>query len=377
MKTVALITNIPAPYRVDLFYYFQTHFPEYSVHVIYTGRGEDNRRWQVDEKKLLNAHFLNARILKIRGALDNRYIHLPGNLGKVLTEISPRAVIAWEYNPAAIQSRIWCRRHRVPFIHLTDGTLHSERNIGSLQTLARKWITGTADACIASSTKAKEKLRFYGVPEEKIFLSLLTQDADTFSAGEKRPVQGRILYVGSMIRRKGLDLLLEALGKTREPWQLHIVGNGTEQEQGALKAQAEALGIGDRICWQGFREGAALAEEYAQAELFVLPTREDCYGLVLLEALLSGTPILSSIYADGAYDIVTPEAGRLVDPYDAQGFALALDQMLKDKPCLESIRQADVSRFSFRETIKGYLDAIAYATEQAGGGRRPEGKTGS
>ena len=97
-----------------------------------------------------------------------------------ILEQKPDVVIAMEYNPAALQALWWCRRNGKKFIHLTDGTLFSERNIGKIQKVTRKIITKNCDAAIASSTRAKEKLLAWGVPEEKIFVSLLTVDVQAY-----------------------------------------------------------------------------------------------------------------------------------------------------------------------------------------------------
>ena len=75
MKRVVLITNIPAPYRVDLFNYMQKRLDEYEIHIIYTSLAEDNRKWTIDNDKLLNSHILNSKIVKLSGELDSRYIH--------------------------------------------------------------------------------------------------------------------------------------------------------------------------------------------------------------------------------------------------------------------------------------------------------------
>ena len=180
MSRVALITNIPAPYRVDLFYYMQTHVKEHEFHVIYTSENEDNRSWKIKKEKMLNTHILQSKKINIYGEVDGRYIHIPGNVGKVLTMINPDVVIAWEYNPAALQSLFWSKVHHKKFVHLTDGTLFSERNIGKIQKVSRKIITKNCDAAIASSSKAKEKLLAWGIPENKIFISLLTVDIEPY-----------------------------------------------------------------------------------------------------------------------------------------------------------------------------------------------------
>ena len=73
MKKIVLITNIPAPYRVDLFAYMQRNLTQYEFHVIYTSRCEDNRLWNIDESKMKNSHVLASRTIKIKKKLDNRY----------------------------------------------------------------------------------------------------------------------------------------------------------------------------------------------------------------------------------------------------------------------------------------------------------------
>lgn len=72
-----------------------------------------------------------------------------------LTRINPDVVIAWEYNPSALKALLWCKRHGRKFIHLTDGTLHSERNIGRVQKLMRHIIIRHADASRRSMLTAR------------------------------------------------------------------------------------------------------------------------------------------------------------------------------------------------------------------------------
>lgn len=360
MNKVAMITNIPSPYRVDLFHYIQTHIDDFSFHVIYTNRNEDNRCWDIPEEKFINTHILESKILKVRNQLDTRYIHFPGNVGKVLSEITPDVVIAFEYNPAALQALFWCRVHGKKFIHLTDGTLHSERNINLVQKLARKIICSNADACIASSTKAKEKLRAWGVPEEKIFISLLTVDISPYLGLKREPVPGRLLYVGSMIPRKGLDLLVDALPYVNEAVELRVVGNGTEDQIQALKRTAAQKCVANKLTFCGFLQGETLLEEYRKAQVFVLPTREDCFGLVLLEAMCAGLPIVASKYADGAYDIVAEgRNGYIADPFVPVEFAQAIDCALEKGNSL-SASEEQIEKFTFENVSTAYVKAVDY-----------------
>ena len=89
-----LITNIPAPYRVDLFYYMQTHQQTHEFFVIYTNRNEDNRQWVIDERKLLQSTILKSKIIKHKGEGDVHYLHIPQHLTREITRINPDVVIA-------------------------------------------------------------------------------------------------------------------------------------------------------------------------------------------------------------------------------------------------------------------------------------------
>lgn len=361
---IVIVTNIPAPYRVDLFYYMQTHLETYEFYVIYTSRNEDNRQWTLDESRLLNTTILNSRIIKIRGPMDNRYIHLPGNIMSCLKRVAPDIVIAFEYNLAALQCLAWCKIHGRKFIHLTDGTLYSERNIGKIQRLARKIVVSKADAFIASGSKAKEKLIHWGAPETKIFVSLLTINVDEYRKVKKEPQTGRILYVGRMTKQKGVDLLINAVAEMAEEFNLRVVGSGTENEIQTLKQLAVKKKVSDKITWCGFKEGQELLDEYRKAELFILPTRGDCFGLVLVEALCAKLPIITSKYADGAYDIVREGInGTIVDPFDAEVFGKAIDKAMISSKMKDGAEKESFEKFAFENVMKGYLKAIESVAE--------------
>lgn len=351
------VTNIPSPYGLDLFEELQKTFSAYECHFVFTNASEDNREWSLRDHTIEHIHILHAHILKLKGKTDAHYIHLPtGELKRLLDELSPMAVFAWEYNPAALQTLSWCTKHQTPFIHVTEGTLFSERYTGKMQKMSRKKIIASADACIGCSTKSVEKLKWWGAGDDRVFQSLLTRDLTPYLEMKKTPVPDRILYVGSLIERKGVDLLLDALSHVTKEYTLHIVGNGPDKEK--LVRAAEDYGLDGRIAWCGFLEGEALLKEYAEASLFVLPTREDCYGLVLVEALASRTPIVGSVYADGVHDTITNGVnGRIIDPYDAQSFAAAIDECLGSEYLIHA-QAADVSKFLLENTVQGFIDAL-------------------
>ena len=346
MIKAVFITNIPSPYRVDFFAYLQKHYPEYEFHIIFSGAGMENRKWSVELAELSHYHFLKSKTLIIRKRFDDRYVFLPVGVEKLLAEIKPDLVFAMEYNPTILRAVHWCRKKRIPFISWTDGTLNSEKNIGKVQRLSRSYIIKRAAAFVASSTASKQAQIAYG--------------ADDYSGRE-------LLYVGSLIQRKGLDLLLPALAETSEDIHLTIVGEGQERE--LLTEQAGKLGITDRLRFLGYVEGEPLRELYHNADVFILPTREDCFGLVILEAMCASLPVISSKYADGAFDLVAEgENGYIVDPEDTHAFAEKIDQIFADENRLKEMGTRSYKRahaFAFEEVAKGCIDALCYVMGKA------------
>lgn len=362
MKRALFITNIPSPYRVDFFSFLQKNYPQYEFHVLFSGAGMENRKWSVELRGLSNYTILKSKTIIIRKRFDDRYVFVPVGVERALAEIKPDAVFAMEYNPTILCAVHWCRRKKIPFVSWTDGTLHSERHIGRVQRLARAYVIKRAAAFVASSTASREAQIAYGADEKKCFLSYLTVDIHKYLR-EKSDYGGRqLLYVGSLIQRKGLDLLLPALEKTPEDIRLVIVGEGQEKE--ALTEQAAKLGISDRIEFRGYVEGEALRELYNASDIFVLPTREDCFGLVILEAMCASLPVVSSKYADGAADLIEEDGnGKIVDPEDTDAFAGGIEELFSDEERLARMGKRSYEKaqeFAFDRVAEGCVEALEY-----------------
>lgn len=366
MKRAVLITNIPSPYRVDFFAFLQKTYPEYEFHIIFSGAGMENRKWTVELEGLSNYHFLKSRTIIIRKRFDDRYVFLPVGVERTLKEIQPDIVFAMEYNPTILRAVHWCRKKHIPFISWTDGTLNSEKNIGKVQRLSRKYIIKRAAAFIASSTASKETQIAYGAAPGKCFISYLTVDIQKYLAQKESYEARQLLYVGSLIQRKGLDLLLPALAKTSEDIRLVIVGEG--QERPLLEEQIKKLNLTDRVEFKGYVEGEPLRQLYMESDAFILPTREDCFGLVILEAMCASLPVISSKYADGARDLIEDgKNGYIVDPEDTDGFAKTIEQLFSEGRLPEMGKNSyeKAKEFDFANVAKGCIAAMRYVTDKS------------
>lgn len=354
MKTL-LITNIASPYRVDFFDYLQRTYPEYGFHILYTSDRQEGREWDTQKERIHDSVFLKSKELHLGKNGWERTIYFPANPKKAISEISPDVVVAMEYNPAALSALSWCKSHHVPFIHWTDGTLVNERKLNIVQKWSRKRIVKNADSFIASSSAAKHKLEVYGA-KKKIHISYLTVDIDKYLT-EKTNSEGKIiLTVGGLIERKGIDLLIESMTYLPNDYRLWVVGNGPEKEK--LISLAKEKGVD--VTFFGFKQGEELRNIYAQATVFALPTREDCFGLVLLEAMCASLPIVCSTYADGGYDLIKGN-GRMADPFDAKAFAKAIEETIEENTNENILGKLSYQRayeFSFEKVAPAYLSAI-------------------
>lgn len=358
-KKVAIITNIPAPYRVAFFQYLQENETEYEFFIIYSSRNEDNRKWKTNINP--NSFFLKSKTIKIVKKDYSKYIHVPVNAGKVLNQIQPDMIVASEYSPTILQTLLWAKMHRRKFISWTDGTLHSERNINPVQKISRRLIIGAADAYIASSSKSKEAQLSYGADEKKISISYLTVDIDRFLCKKTSYEEKNILYVGQLVHGKGIDILLKALPKLKEQnYHLYLVGDGKDRK--AYEDMVKSLGIQGKVSFEGFQDQEKLKEYYQKARYFVFPSRDDCFGLVMLEAMCNGLPVLASNYADGAYDLIEDGTTGYIFPLeDEKEFLLKMDKLLEDEDLLKKMGDASYEKaksFHFKYTAKGFINAV-------------------
>jgi glycosyltransferase involved in cell wall biosynthesis len=132
--------------------------------------------------------------------------------------------------------------------------------------------------------------------------------------------------------RKGHALLLQALGGLITlDWRLHCVGSLTRDAVTAARVQARGreLGLADRIVWHGEVDAATLAAHYAAADLFVLPSLHEGYGMVVAEALAAGVPVLCSD-AGALKDTLPTEAGWRVPAGDVPALQAALRTLISD-----------------------------------------------
>lgn len=139
------------------------------------------------------------------------------------------------------------------------------------------------------------------------------------------------LYCGQLIERKGVDLLVAAFSRVAQRHShitLTLVGDGPLRE--TLSAAVPAA-LKDRVHFAGFKQIGELAVEFGLADVFVLPSRHDGWGVVVNQALAAGLPVICSDAVGAAADLVQPEAnGLLVPAGDEEPLATAIERLASD-----------------------------------------------
>jgi glycosyltransferase involved in cell wall biosynthesis len=172
--------------------------------------------------------------------------------------------------------------------------------------------------------------------------------ADPFPELRGRP---RVVFVGRLVRSKGVHVLLEAASRMRTPGvQIVLVGDGPERAR--VERQAEQLDVADRVHVTGFVEHHRIPDVLATADLLVLPSTYEELGTVLVEALHAGVPTVAS-RTGGIPEVVEHGVtGLLVPPGDAGALARAVDTVLSDPRLAASMREAARRRAADYELVR-------------------------
>lgn len=225
-------------------------------------------------------------------------------------------------------------RARHPLVALVHHPLALEAGLAAAKSAALRASERAALACtrhvVATSAKvARLLVDDYGVaPDGMSVVQPGTDRVPPRPRNENSVV--KLLAVGSLIPRKGYDVLVAALARlTNLPWRLTVVGDRERSPQTARQVRADIarLGLADRVTLLGTVGADELAPLYASADLFVLPSRFEGYGMAYAEAIAHGVPVVGTT-AGAIPETVPADAGVLVAPDNVEALAGALQRLI-------------------------------------------------
>lgn len=262
--------------------------------------------------------------------MSNKWIQIPFTRGlcKRINKINADIIIAegfFQWTPHAIRCSFLRKK---PLLISYERTKHTERNCPKWRTLYRKLVDKFTTGYLCNGILTKEYLEELGIDKDKIFIGGMSADSkglvtniSNMSVSDKESMKKELninygitfLYVGQLIERKGLKYLLSAWKKHIIDYPsdcLLIVGGGTLYDS-FIAEFSDIKGIK----FTGNIDYNNVYKYYAIADVFIIPTLEDNWSLVVPEAMACGLPVACSIY-NGCYPELIKEGvnGKLFDP---------------------------------------------------------------
>jgi len=359
---VTIITNIPSPYRAALFdYLHENDLNDYNI--IYYANERKELNWNKD--LIHNADFVKSCSLNYKTKLYLKTISIPNifNFVSILKKNKPDIIVASEYNISSLISFLYSKIMRIKYIQWSDATIYSERNYTSIKKIIRKIICKRSDRYIASSTETKELLISYGAREQDIYVSLIAPvplQMPRIISNKKEYVNIEALSVGFFSTRKGYDLLIQSIVGIEKLHKLHIVGDGEKMDE--VKVLIKNLNLSEKVILHGRKTQEEIYSLMSKVHFFIHPSREDCFGLVVLEAMENGLPILVSKYTGCKKDLVLNGInGFIYDPINIDDSKMTIEQLIDDASLLDEMGKQSkliAERYTLPKVAIEYINAI-------------------
>ena len=315
---------------------------------------------------------------KIETGYDRGFIVVSPSIIGYLLEFRPQVVFPqafslWTVIVALLKPLM---RWRIAIIY--DGSSpNTDFRDSSFRTFVRRILVRFADAFVSNSNAGKKYLmEVLNVPEDKIFTrTYLVPDAGALlkrlaqtqppSLQLKPPI---FLYVGRITARKGIKTLLEACAILKSQgyvdYSLLIVGKGEQREE--LEAFIKERDFEEQVIWVGWVEYGNLGSYFQQADVFVFPTFEDVWGMVVPEAMVFGKPVLCSNGAASCELIVSGENGYIFEPSSAKELADKMQIFIDNPDLIESMGERSrqmISQKTPETAAKAYVEVTSFLME--------------
>ncbi|MBB6128183.1 glycosyltransferase family 4 protein [Mucilaginibacter lappiensis] len=336
--SLSFYTNIPTPYQLSFFNELSKLF---DLTVIYYSKTENNREWKFDlnveyrtvvlsnnfiakiiQKKVIDFHF-SWQIFKLAWNDKSDYFIIGGSYW------IPNAAIALTFNKI--------KRKKIAYF---SEPLFEVRNKVkyAIKWLLLRILQFNCNAIFCVSKQAAVSFENFGVKlpkfiipyniDSKLFLQLNSIKLEEFKSKYKSANEKIILSSGSLIERKGMDVLINAVKEIDDPdLRLIIIGGGPDEQK--LK---DLCADDHRIIFAGFQSPDHIPYFFGIADIFAFASRYDGWAVVINEAIAANVPIISSNAVGAAKELIThPDLGLLCKSGDVQEFKNAMVSLLSNE----------------------------------------------
>lgn len=332
MKKILFLTTYASPYRVRFFDALGEHC---EVTVLFSDRADAQKHRDAEWFVSGNGRAKFVQLSRRVGSLGKKALCV--DVLDWLRKPFDAIVICGYSSPTFMLAIAYLRMKKIPFFMEVDGGM--VRPDPKPLRWYKRQLVGSASGWFSTGKATDDYLIYYGAKPEKIWHYPFTtlREADLLktvpSQEEKSALrqklgiteQRMILTVGQMDHRKGFDVLLRSVPQLPQDCGIYLVGG--EPTEVLLNIQKE-LNL-KNVHFVDFRKKEALAEFYRAADVFVLPTRWDIWGLVINEALAYGLPVVSTEKCVAAQELVENGVnGYLVPIEDENALAEKLNAVL-------------------------------------------------
>jgi glycosyltransferase involved in cell wall biosynthesis len=371
-----------APYRFPLFREISKN-SEIDLTVYFMSHSAKNRRWKAQPEKLgfkyevlpkIEINFFGRDLFTyiINYTFPIKYfkrdfdvvisagwLDFVSQVGFLLCKLTNKKFIIW--SESTINEPSWRRTIMLPFV---------------------RFLVRYSDACIAIGTRSKEYLLKLGSIPEKIFVGYSTVDVDLFKTKskffkkERKAIRKKlgiktsrvVLYVGQFIERKGLIHLLKAfeeLVKTYKDVSLLLVGYGPLKEKLIDYVEVNDL---HNVIFKSHIEVQKMPQVYSASDLFVLPSIEETWGLVINEAMACGLPIITTEKVGSSIDLVKNNYnGSVVSEGDYLSLYQGILKIITDTKTINTMSKNSgelILNFTPKIAARSFVKAVKYALEK-------------
>lgn len=378
MDKVAIVTNILSPYRIPLFN--QIHKMENIDLTVYLlSHNEKNRLWSIDSNTAFKCKILPDYGFDWSNSVG-LICHFNPHIYSEIKKENFDLVICGGYDSlTALILLTMSKIEKIPFILWSGSTQYENRGI--FRIIGKPIISlfsKHSDSFIAYGSRAKQFLISNGVAEKKIFKAYNTVDINYYKneclrhkdkksilLKENNIKQNKcILYVGQLTARKGLKTLLDAFKKINiddSGIALLIVGEGGQKQKYIDYCSSNDI---DNVYFLGYKAIDELPKYYSIADVFILPSLSEVWGLVINEAMACSLPIITTNYVGASEDLVlNGQNGYIVNSNDSEDLytkikSIITNDNLKNQMEMQSLEI--INKYTLLNSANGFVDAINF-----------------
>lgn len=361
MKRVLILTTIMAPYRVDLFNQLGK-FCELTVCFEQHIDSIRSSEWYGD--KVTNFNFVTLK------NWDKPIGKVKFDITKYINKKWFDLAIAYEFStPTALVFMFLCKIKGIPYFINCDGGFI---NTHFIKDKIKRFFIKSATICLAGSEHASQYFIQFGAKPGNIhrhnFTSLCTEDILNELISQKECLKMKlglysdkkyVLSVGQFIHRKGYDVLINAWSQVDPNYELLIIGGGEKLKEHTN--QIKELGL-KNVTLKEFTKKEELSEHYKACDLFVLPTREDVWGLVINEAMSKGLPVIATNKCVAGLELIKDyENGFIVPVDDEKTLSHRISEILMDENIQKSMGENNLKKiktYTIDNIAKSHIEVI-------------------